>query len=79
MAGLFSKDRRQENFPSFLSPNPGREPRKNFKIIYNMGRRKKYEEDPWSDMSRERSFFESDEDYRERMEDLDDLADYYND
>lgn len=44
-----------------------------------MGRRKKYEEDPWSDMSRERSFFESDEDYRERMEDLDDLADYYND
>ncbi len=37
------------------------------------------EEDGFSDMSYERSPYESDEDYQERMEDLDDFSEYYND
>lgn len=37
------------------------------------------DEEGYSDMSFERNPFETDEDYEERMEDLDDFADYYND
>lgn len=37
------------------------------------------DDDSFSDMSYERSRFESDEDYQERMEDLENFSDYYND
>lgn len=37
------------------------------------------DDDSFSDMSNERSRFESDEDYQERMEDLENFSDYYND
>lgn len=37
------------------------------------------EEDGFSDMSYERSPFESDEEYQDRMEDFDDYAGYYDD
>ncbi len=37
------------------------------------------EDDEYSEMFYEYSPFENDEDYEERMQDLDDLLDYYND
>lgn len=37
------------------------------------------EEDQWSELSPERSSYESDEDYYERMQDLEDYGDSLND
>lgn len=37
------------------------------------------EEDPWSEMSRERSPYESDDDYEDRQQDLNDWAESFND
>ena len=37
------------------------------------------DEDGYSDMSYDRNPFESDEDYEDRINDLDDFGDYYND
>lgn len=36
-----------------------------------------YDNDEWNEMSPEREFYESDEDYEERMEDLDNFLDGY--
>ena len=36
------------------------------------------EEEMWTQFSRERSPYESDEDYKERMEDLDNFYDHFN-